>query len=147
MSYIPKNARWYLAEMIEEIAVESDPRNIVHLNVVLVGADSAVAAFDRAQELGKQSEATYKNPAGKTVLIRFRGLRSLEVIHDELEHGAELAYSELIAVPEDEIAKLITPREQLGVFRPITPSQGPDYRSREVLEEAVKLTHQDLDAQ
>jgi hypothetical protein len=30
MGYIPANAKWYLAEIVEQIAVEGDPRNVVH---------------------------------------------------------------------------------------------------------------------
>jgi hypothetical protein len=139
MGYIPKDATWYLAEIVMEITIQGDPRNVVHVNVTLVRADSPSAAYDRARELGEQGETSYENSHGQAVAIRFRGIRSLEVIYEELEHGAELAYSERIAVPEEEIAKLITAKEQLGVFQPIMSSQGPDYGSREVRKEALRL--------
>ena len=145
MSYIPKDARWYLAEIVMEIAVEGDPRNVVHMDTTLVRANSPNEAYDRAQELGTQGETRYPNSFGRMVTIRFRGLRSLEVIPDELEHGAELTYSERVGVPEEEIARLITAKERLGVFRPITPSHGPDYSSREVLEEARQLIRRNFD--
>ena len=35
MGYIPKRAKWYLAEIVVQIIVESDPRNTVHINLVL----------------------------------------------------------------------------------------------------------------
>lgn len=142
MGYIPKDAKWYLSEIVMEIAIEDDPRNVVHVNTTLVRADSPEEAYDRAQELGLRGETSYENSNGKTVTHRFRGLRSLDVIHDELAHGAELGFSERIAIPEDEIIKLVFAKEQLGVFRPITPSQAPDYGSGEVREAAIRLLQQ-----
>lgn len=139
MGYIPTDARWYLAEIVMEITVQDDSRNVVHLNTTLVRSDSPDEAYNRARELGAQSETSYENSHGKTVTHRFRGLRSLDVICEDLQHGAELTFAERIAVPEDEIAKLITAKQKLAVFQPITPSQGPDYGSREVREEAIRM--------
>jgi hypothetical protein len=138
MAYIPEDAKWYLAEIVEQITVEGDPRNVVHTNLVLVRADSPEEAYQKATELGSAGEQTYENPAGKRVAFRFRGLRGLNVIHDELEHGAELSYSENLDMDDSAITEWVTPKEKLGVFRPITPSTGPDYKSRDVLEELYK---------
>ena len=125
MGYIPEDAKWYLAEIVEEITVEDDPRNVVHRNLHLVRADSPEEAYRKAIELGTSSEASWENIDGKRVTIRFRGLHGLhKVIDDELEHGAELSYREDIAA-----------KEELGVFQPITPSTGPHYGSRDVIEE------------
>jgi Domain of unknown function (DUF4288) len=135
MGYIPKSAKWYLAEIVEQINVEGDPRNVVHTNLFLVRADSPEEAYQRAIELGTSGEQSYKNPDGKSVTFRFRGLRDLNVIHDELEHGAELIYSENLDLDESAIREWLTPKEELGVFLPITPSTGPDYRSRDVVED------------
>ena len=141
MGHIPKNAKWYVAEVVEEITVEGDPRNVVHLNLLLIRADSPDEAYERALRLGKQAEIKYENASDKQVSIRFRGLKHLGVVHDELEDGAELRYSERIAVTEQEMAKLLTPKEQLEVFRPIRPSEGPDYSSQEVIQEAMGIIH------
>ena len=138
MAHIPKNARWFVAELVMEIAVESDARNVLHKNLMLIGAPSADEAYDRATRLGLSSEVQYENPTGKTVRISFRGIRRLDVIHDPLEHGAELLYEEQVQVPENDIRKLIPPKESLAAFRPITLSSGPDYSSREVLDEAAQ---------
>jgi hypothetical protein len=94
MGYIPPDAKWYLAEIVQQITVEGDPNNVVHNNMVLVRADSPEDAYARAVELGAARELSYENPEGKGVTIRFKGLHDLNVIHDELEHGAELIYSE-----------------------------------------------------
>jgi hypothetical protein len=84
-------------------------------------------------ELGASSEQSYENPDGKRVEFRFRGLRELSVIYDELEHGAELTYSEDVGWDESTIQEWVTPRAQLAVFRPSVPSTGPDYASGEIM--------------
>ena len=58
----------------------------------------------------------------------------MNVIHDELEHGAELIYSEDTDMDEASIQGWITAKEELGIFGPIQPSTGPDYRARDVVE-------------
>ena len=138
MGYIPPNAKWYLADIVQEITVDGDPRNVVHTNAVLVRADSPEEAYEKAMELGTDGDLSYENPDGKLVTFRFRGLRDLNVIHDELEHGTELTYSEDIGVDESKIQKWVTTKEELGIFRPIEEPSGPNYSSREVMEEVYK---------
>jgi Domain of unknown function (DUF4288) len=135
MGYIPEDAKWYLANIVQEIAVDGDPRNVVHTNLILLRADSPEEAYQKAMELGTAGEDSYENIDGMRVTHRFRGLRELQVIHDELEHGAELSYREDIAVDESTIQKWVAAKEELGVFRPITPSTGPHYGSARIIEE------------
>jgi hypothetical protein len=134
MGYIPKSAKWYLAEIVQQITIEGDPRNVVHTYVILVRADSPEEAYEKSIELGTAGEQSYENIDGKRVVFRFRGLHDLSVIHDDLEHGAELISREDVALDESAIREWISPKEELGIFLPITPSTGPDYRSRDVVE-------------
>ncbi len=135
MAFIPKDSKWYLAWLVEEITVEDDPRNIVHTNLMLVRADSPDQAYERALELGKQSELSYENPEGKLVVCAFRGIRDMNVIHDELEHGAELNFEEKVGVSNDDIAGMITPRGRLTIFRPDENSPKPNYIAKDIAEE------------
>jgi hypothetical protein len=89
-------------------------------------------------ELGMSGEQSYENPDGRRVNFRFRGLRDLNVVHDELEHGAELTFSENIGMDDSAIAEWVSSKEELGVFRPITPSRGPDFRSRDIVEDMYR---------
>ena|ERR1039458_646115 len=139
MAYIPENAKWYLAAMIEEITVEGDSRSVTHKNYILIRADSPENAFEKAQELGKTSEVSYENPNGRLVHIRFKGLSQLNIIYDELEDGAEIHYEEFLGLSEEQIQALLCSKEELAVFRPISPSMGPDYSSRQVLEDVKHL--------
>jgi hypothetical protein len=133
VAYIPEDAKWYLAEIVEQITVDGDPRNVVHTNLVLVRADSPEEAYRKATELGGAGETSYENPDGGRVSIRFRGLHDLNVIHDELEHGAEIIFSEDLSMDEAAIRKWVPGKEELGVFRPMAGSKGPNYCSGEVM--------------
>jgi hypothetical protein len=121
MSYIPPDARWYLADIVEEFRIESEPENIVHTNTILVRADSPEEAYQSALALGKEGEITYTNPEGKTVQVYFRGLRALNVIHGELEHGAELIYDKRTGMSESDLARWVSAKDDLEVFRPRDP--------------------------
>jgi hypothetical protein len=138
MGYIPKSAKWYLADIVEQITVEGDPRNVIHTNLILIRADSPEEAYEKALELGAAGEQSYENPDGKQVTFRFRGLHDLNVIHDELEHGAELIYTEDLDLDESAIREWVAAKDKLGVFLPITPSTGPNYASRDVMDEVYR---------
>jgi len=126
MAFIPSDAKWYVAELIEEIRVEGEGRNVVHRNLVLVGADSPEEAYQRALDIGSEHEATYDNLEGKKVTIAFRGLRGLSVIHDELEHGAELRYTRDVGLEPEEIERLVRPKDELEVFSADAEEDLPD---------------------
>jgi hypothetical protein len=121
MAYIPDDAKWYIAEIVQENRIEGDTQSVVYVNWNLIRADSPEEAYDRAMELGQNLERDYENTDGKTVTVRFRGLSDLHVIHDELEHGAELIYEKFDAVEDDEMAKYVLDKSQLSVFQPYEP--------------------------
>jgi hypothetical protein len=52
MGFVPKNAEWYLAEIVEELTVADDPRNVVWRNLTLVHANSPEDAYEQALRLG-----------------------------------------------------------------------------------------------
>jgi hypothetical protein len=62
-------------------------------------------------------------------------LSFLDVIHDPLEHGAELTFQSNVGVTADDLQKLLLSKEQLELFSPITPLDGPDVASGEVVQE------------
>ena len=150
MAYIPKDARWYLADVVLEHAVEGNPRNVVHVNLHLIEAGSPERAYEKAIALGQASEQLYANPDGREVRVTFRGLRDLNVIHDALEDGAELAYEESIGMSEDRLSTWLRPKEQLSVFserrsKPEVPNYMPDSVMKS-LEEAG-FTRKDIEGE
>src|SRR5215472_1214910 len=138
MGFVPKNAEWYLAEIVEELTVADDPRNVVWRNLTLVHANSPEDAYERALRLGHSGETEYLNSAGKLVTTRFRGLSFLDVIHDPLEHGSELVFHSNIGVSPDELRKLLRSKEQLELFRPANDPEGPDIAAGEIVQEMEK---------
>src|SRR5438046_58275 len=115
MGYVPEGAKWYLADIVQEITIEDDSRNHVHTILVLVRADSAEEAYQRALEIGAREEQqrSFKDLQGRGVSSRFRGLRDLNVIHDQLDHGAALRYTVEDGMDEDAIQQWVTPKERL----------------------------------
>lgn len=139
MSYVPSDAKWFIAELVLETKVEGDRRNIVHKNLVLIEASSANDAYEKSLQLGKDSEISYENPNSKTVRIVFRGIAELDVVGNELKHGTEILFKEQIEVPEDKILQWVSSKERLSVFCPIEPSAGPNYASQGIIEEAKQM--------
>lgn len=129
-------AEWYIADLVIELNIENDSRNVVMRLAVLVNADSHDQAYDRAMELGKQQRASYKNKENKTVTTKFRGLENLKAICDEPVHGALIMSREDIDVKEDMIRQWLTPKEKLSVFTP-PPDIGdkPDYFPKTMAQE------------
>jgi hypothetical protein len=103
VGYVPADAKWWLADLIIEFTFEGEAGNIVHCNLTLVRADSAEDAYSKSLRLGAENESTYANSDGKLVTVRFRGLRDLYVISDELDDGAELLYEEQTDVAEEQL--------------------------------------------
>ena len=141
MAYIPKDAEWYIAELINECRIESESDNVVHIDIVLINATSPEEAFQKANELGKENEISYLNPKNQEVTWFYRGLRDLNVVHDELEHGAELLFEEEIGMTEDEVEKIISDREQLNVFAKIKSREKnePDYSCKEIIDKLNEI--------
>jgi hypothetical protein len=135
MGFVPKDAEWYLAEIVQELKVADDPRNLVWRNLTLVHASSPDDAYEQALGLGRSGDSEYLNPAGKLVTARFRGLSFLDVIHDPLEHGAELMFRSNIGVSPDDLQKMLRPKNELQLFLPIKRAEGPDVASGEIVKE------------
>jgi hypothetical protein len=144
MAYIPKDAKWYVADVVMQTCITGEPRSVVHVNTLLVRADSPEQAYAEALALGRGGEHTYENADGAAVRVTFRGLAELNVIHDELGHGAEIAYAEHVGLSEEEVARRVSARADLGVFRERQPSEGPNYMPGDVLD---RLRDEGLDGQ
>jgi hypothetical protein len=136
MAYIPKDARWFLADLVVEIRVQGSKRNIVHINTTLIEAKTPVMAYRRAMELGKKANSRDKNIHGKEVVSRFLGLCNLDVIHFELEHGCEIMFVEKLGVTAKGLRKLVRKKEELEAFLPVRGRPGrPDYAPGDIVRE------------
>jgi|ERR1035438_5285012 len=122
-----------------KITVADDSRNVVHQNLVLIRADSAEEAYEKAIQSGKKEEISYDNPAGKAVHFHFEGVSDLIDIIDELEDGVELDFHYTVAMPDEKIRSLVPPRDRLRAFLPPRRAEGPDYTSAEIMAEVARM--------
>jgi hypothetical protein len=137
MAHIPKDAQWFIAQLVEEFRVEGSKRNAIHINFVLIEASSPNEAHRKAIKLGRQANNEWLNPKGKKVVHRFLGLRDLEVIYFPLEHGCEIKFEERLGVGPAALRKLLRKRSDLEAFRPVPlrrPRGRPDYSSKEIMD-------------
>jgi hypothetical protein len=140
MAHIPKNAEWFLAQHVEEIRVQGHKRNVVHINYVLIQANTPTEAYRKAVELGKSGNMKYKNPDGKIVTSRFLGLRNLDVIHDTLEHGCEIMFCQRLGMTRAGLRKFARKKEELEAFLPPRGRPGlPDYSPKEIMDQVAKI--------
>ena len=88
---------WYVAELIVSCRVgkSSKGKTLYDRQVKVLRASTHEAAYQRALELGKEENHSYKNSTGEKVFWRFAGLGNLEVLQDkEISDGTEI-YSRL----------------------------------------------------
>jgi hypothetical protein len=106
-----------LADFVVEFVIDKGG-NLVLYNLTLVRAESAEQAYGKAVEFGNRYETTYTNTDGQPVICKFRGLRELTMVYDDIEDGAELRYEEQSDVPEPEIVAVIKRKDKLAAFAP-----------------------------
>ena len=102
-------ARWYIAKLIEEIAMAHDPMKIIHRTVTVIYANSEQEAYERAINLGKEREIIYRNPGDKLVRTTFWGLGELNVIYDSPDYGIDF-FQEERALRQDQRGKKVAQR-------------------------------------
>ena len=132
--------RWYIAELIMEITVTGDDRNVVHRNHFLISAGSNEEAYAKARSRGKSEETGYKNPAGEDVRITFIGIADLDEVDDELGDGAEVLFHYQVGVPKSELKSMIPEKNRLRAFATRSKAVGPDYASAEIVDLVQSVT-------
>jgi len=117
MAFIPPDAEWYVADLVEEIHVAGRKRQTIYVNTVLIKADSPEAAFKKALRIGKSGNTKYKNTYGEQVSCRFHGLRELNVVHEPIEDGCELFFRSKPNMTPEGIERMVSKKSDLAVFR------------------------------
>ena len=111
--WIPEDMEWFLAELIQQFAYANEDKRDVWVNTILVKASNPEEAYEKALKFGEAYNEKYINSDEVEVTVTFRGLRNLYLVYDKLEDGAEIIYEELEEISENEIAAMVTPKEQL----------------------------------
>jgi hypothetical protein len=114
--WIPKNMEWFLADIVEELKVGDAEGSTVWINTHLIKATSPEEAYEKALSVGKLCEQVWTNKDGEQVISRFRGLRDLLLIYENLEDGAEIMWEQQEDVSEQDIQEMIRPRALLGAI-------------------------------
>ncbi|HEX2328957.1 MAG TPA: DUF4288 domain-containing protein [Candidatus Angelobacter sp.] len=83
MADLPQDARWYIAELIEELILGGNVRNVIHRKTRVIFADSAEDAYDKAISLSTEHEVTYLNQKHDAGQTRYWGLNELDLIASE----------------------------------------------------------------
>ena len=122
----PSESKWYIGEIIEEVTVEGEPRNIVHRYVKVLYANSPEEAYGKAHALDNEAKISHVDPERKLVRTRFWGLAELNVVHDDLKRGAALFYEEHIGVPGETSHNWVLPRKNLNASRPVEANPSPN---------------------
>jgi hypothetical protein len=123
--FIPENTEWFIGELVEEFQAADQTENLVHINTILIKADSPEVAYEKALALGESANRVFTNTDGVDVRVRFRGLRGLYPVYDRLEDGAELLYEKREGMSDEAIAKMVKPKEELAVFSPTWDNEQP----------------------
>ena len=121
MAYIPDGTEWFLAELVQEIRIEGEDGKELHAILVLIQASEPETAYSKALDWGKARELDFTNTEGRPVKIRFLGLSSLNIVYEPLIDGAELIDSTYGEATPELLGRLLVEKDQLNVFRPITP--------------------------
>lgn len=117
MAFIPPDAEWYVADLVEEIHVTGRKRQTIYINTVLIKASSPQEAFRKAIRIGKKGNTQYRNTYGERVICRFHGIRELNVVHDPLEDECEIFFRSKPNMTPEGITRMITKKGDLAVFR------------------------------
>ena len=91
------NTEWFIGELVEEFQAADQPENLVHINTILIQADSPEVAYEKALSLGESANRVFTNSDG-------------------IE--AELLYEKREGMSDEAIAKMVKPKEELAVFSP-----------------------------
>ena len=137
-------SKWYLATIITVITIDGEAKNVVHKNLHLIQAESDEDAYDKALNLGTDSETSYLNSKDQLVDISFYGLAELEeTIELDIYDGVELTFKELEDVSTSELKKLLPLKKDLGIFftkRTSIKENELDYGSKEIRAMVEKAT-------
>jgi hypothetical protein len=83
MADSPETARWFIAELIEELILAGNVRNVVHRKTRVIFADSHQDAFDKALALSTEHEPSYLNQKHDSPQTRYWCFHELNLLGDE----------------------------------------------------------------
>ena len=125
MTDSPEAARWYVAELTEEVTLEGDAQDMVHKKTRVIFADSPEDAYDKALSMITEHEVTYLNDDNKTVRTRFWGLRELTLSNEDMDRAGILPKNKQGAARRQTPTGL-TPDQQFALLLSLKPGALPN---------------------
>ena len=83
MADSPETARWYIAELVEELILDGNIRNVIHRKTRVIFADCQEDAYQKALSLSREHEPTYLNQMFEGAQTRYWGLNELNLLADD----------------------------------------------------------------
>lgn len=90
MADSPETARWYIAELVEELILDGNIRNVIHRKTRVIFADCQEDAYEKALSLSQEHEPTYLNQTLDGAQTRYWGLTELNLLQPEAEVPPQL---------------------------------------------------------
>lgn len=126
MEDLQNKRRWYLSHEIlylEPDDVSNERERLVWENLILINANSPDEAYQKALQHGLDSQCEVKVD-GQPRRFKFKGLKNLVLIYDDLEDGAEIEWLET-TLDKEELEKLIRAKQDMHAFRPVEIDSDP----------------------
>jgi len=83
MADSPETARWFIAELVEELILDGNVKNVIHRKTRVIFADSHEDAYEKALSLSREHEPTYLNQTYNVPQVRYWGLNELSLVQEE----------------------------------------------------------------
>jgi hypothetical protein len=125
MSNSPETARWYVAELTEEVTLEGDPLQVVHTKTRIIFADSAEDAYEKALTMITEYELSYLNEHHKAVRTRFWGLRELPLSNEDMDRAGMLPRSR-VGTARRRNATGLSLEQQFALMQSLKPGALPN---------------------
>ena len=117
---------WYVAVIIErfeyydEDVSNPDRECEAHENLVLIHADKAAQAYERAVEIGKTCEGIecINDVTRRKGEWRFVGVNELLPVYDDLADGAEIMWTKHVGVTVASVEGMAKLKSEFGGFSP-----------------------------
>ncbi|MGC2698249.1 MAG: DUF4288 domain-containing protein [Candidatus Angelobacter sp.] len=125
MSDSSEMARWYVAELTEEVTLEGDPQHLIHKKTRVIFADSPEDAYDKALSMITEHEVSYLNEDNKAVRTRFWGLRELVLSNEDMNRAGILPKSRMGTARRQNSTGL-SPEQQFALLLSLKPGALPN---------------------
>ena len=125
MADSPATARWYIAELTEEVTLEGDPQNFVHKKTRIIFADSPQDAYEKALTMITEHEVGYLTEHRKAIRTRFWGLRELSLTNEDMDRAGMLP-AERQGTARRRNSTGLSPEQQFALLLSIKPGALPN---------------------